>query len=244
MFIEVEGFVLTEVSYKETSKILNIFTKEKGIIGVIAKGAKRMKSPIRSYAQKFIFGRFSIKYKENGLSILISAEVVDPLKNINNDLLKISYLSYIADLSNQTFKESGDIEIYDLFTETLLKMENGLNPVVLSNILELKYLKYLGVEPNFSVCSKCSLNKKIVTIDLNTCDLICEDCYKGEKIISNKILNLLKIYENIDIKSLGKIKIEDEFIKQINLYLKNYYDYYTGLYLYTKNYLEKSSLFK
>ena len=38
---EVEGFVLNESNYGETSKILNIFTKELGTISLLSKGCKK-----------------------------------------------------------------------------------------------------------------------------------------------------------------------------------------------------------
>ena len=37
---EVEGIILKETSYKEHSKIIQILTKEHGLISVIAKGSK------------------------------------------------------------------------------------------------------------------------------------------------------------------------------------------------------------
>ena len=53
MIKSVDGIVVSETNYGETSKIINILTKE-GIIGIIAKGARSIKSPLRIYAQKFI----------------------------------------------------------------------------------------------------------------------------------------------------------------------------------------------
>ena len=44
--ISIEGFVVGTLKYGESSKILNILTKEKGIIGVIAKGALSEKSKL------------------------------------------------------------------------------------------------------------------------------------------------------------------------------------------------------
>ena len=40
MLQEVEGFILTETPYGETSKIINVLTKEYGIIGIMCNGAK------------------------------------------------------------------------------------------------------------------------------------------------------------------------------------------------------------
>ena len=67
---EVEGIIIREKDYGDTSKIIDIFTKEHGIIGVIAKGAKILKSPLRSVTSKFTYGLFNIYYKENKLSTL------------------------------------------------------------------------------------------------------------------------------------------------------------------------------
>ena len=35
--IEVEGIVVSETNYSETSKVLNVMTKEQGLIGIIPK---------------------------------------------------------------------------------------------------------------------------------------------------------------------------------------------------------------
>ena len=56
---EVEGFIISVVPYRETSKIVNIFTKD-GLIGCIAKGAKSLKSPNRSISCKFSYGKYVI----------------------------------------------------------------------------------------------------------------------------------------------------------------------------------------
>ena len=46
MIREIEGIIVSTVDYKESSKIINIFTKDEGIIGVLARGSKRLKSNI------------------------------------------------------------------------------------------------------------------------------------------------------------------------------------------------------
>jgi len=78
---EVSGFILSEVPYGDTSKIINIFTSE-GIIGCIAKGAKSLKSNLRINTIKYTYGNFLIDYKENKLSYIKEASIIDDLKNI------------------------------------------------------------------------------------------------------------------------------------------------------------------
>ena len=65
MITKVTGIVVSTVAYGDTSLILNILTKEYGLIGVMAKGAKSMKSRLRPFTEKFTYGFFYIYYKEN-----------------------------------------------------------------------------------------------------------------------------------------------------------------------------------
>jgi DNA repair protein RecO (recombination protein O) len=47
------GFVLHSYPYKETSLIVDMFTRDHGRIGVVAKGAKRPLSKLRGVLQTF-----------------------------------------------------------------------------------------------------------------------------------------------------------------------------------------------
>ena len=100
MIEAVEGLIIKETPYGESSKIINIITKEHGIIGVMCKGAKSMKSKLRASTMKLTYGMFNIYYKENKLSLLSSVDIINPFVNIKNDILKISYASYLFHLNN------------------------------------------------------------------------------------------------------------------------------------------------
>ena len=120
---KVKGIIISENNYSETSKLLNIFTKEYGIIGVIAKGAKRLKSPLRSVTSKLTYAEFQINYKEGKLSNLICADVINPFTQIKKDLLKISYASFLLELTSQVMKQTNEKEIFNLLESTLLNRE-------------------------------------------------------------------------------------------------------------------------
>ena len=106
--IDVNGIVLSETNYSESSKILNVLTDELGLIGVISKGSRNIKSKLRGVSRKLIYGVFHIYYKEDGLSTLISVDIKNSYNNILSDLARISYSSYLLDLTRQVLKESDD----------------------------------------------------------------------------------------------------------------------------------------
>ena len=239
MLRKVMGIIVSVTAYGETSLILNVFTKDLGVIGVMAKGAKNIKSKLRSYVMPFTFGYFYIYYKENKLSTLKEVDIIDQFKNIHEDITLISYLNYIVSLSYECYKESKVNNIFNIMIEGLKKIDDKLDPMVISNIIEVKYLDYLGVGINLDSCSICGNNKDIITISLDDGGLICKNCLKDQTIYNIKMVKLLRMYYYVDIKNIGKLDIKDDIKNNINMFLSMYYDKYTGIYLKSKNFLNK-----
>jgi len=48
----------------------------------------------------------------------------------------------------------------------------------------------------------------------------------------------------VDIKSISKLEISDEVLKEINEFLDEYYDKYTGIYLKSKEFIKKLNILK
>ncbi len=235
--IEVEGLVINEKSYGETSKILNIITKEKGLIGVLAKGAKRLKSPLRSVSERFSYAKFNISYKKDKLSTLISADIVNPLFNIKKDIKKISYLNFLSELTQLVIKQSYDKRIYDIFIDAILKIDAGFDSSLITSILEIKYLSFLGVAPKLDGCVVCG-NKNVITISSYKGGFVCKNHVESEYIVSDKTIKLIRVLEYIDISKITKLDVSSDVKKEINDFLDDYYDRYTGLYLKSKIFLK------
>lgn len=238
MLTNVEGVILSTTPFGETSKIINVFTKEYGVIGIMCKGAMGIKSKLRSVTQNLTFGTFNIYYKKDKLSTLVSVDIINPLKRIKDDILLISYASYLSDLVYQVLKQSNDEEIYNDYINSILKLEEGLNPIVITNILEVKLLDYLGVGLNLTSCIMCGNKKEIVTLSSEKGGLICKNCYTMERIVPISIVKVLNMYYLVDIKSVSKLALKDDVINEINRFLTSYYDDYTGLYLKSKDFLK------
>ena len=234
---KIEGIVISSKDFKESSKILNIFTREYGIIGVIAKGCKTLKSPLRSVTERLTYGYFYLNYKEDKLSILSSVDIINPFKNIKMDIEKISYASYIVDLANQVYKQNNNENIYDLLISSILKINDNFDPMVITNILELKYLDYLGVMPVLDRCSICGSAKAIETLSSSRGGYICVNCFKNDRVVSSKTIKLIRMFYYVDISKIEKLDISDLCKMEINTFLDEYYENYTGLYLKSKSFI-------
>lgn len=235
---EVEGIIVNEIKYSDTSKILNIITKQRGLIGVIAKGCNRPKSPLRSVTNKLTYGKFIIYYKEEGLSLLKEVSVINYFKNIRTDIEKISYASYLLELAYQVYKQNNDANIYLILINALTKIEDNFDPTIIMNIVELKYLNFLGIAPIIDNCAICNSDKDIVTISSYKGGYICKKCYKAESLVSTKTIKLVRMFYYVDIAKISSLKISDEVKIEINTFLDDYYERYSGLYLKSKNFIK------
>ena len=234
---KVTGIVLSDTNYSESSKILNVLTKEHGKIGIISKGCRNLKSSLRSVSSKLTYGYFNIYYKKEGLSVLISVDIINDFSNIKQDLFKIGYATFLSDLTNQVLKETSSNEIFDLFINGLIKINDDFDPMIIANIIELKYLNYLGVMPILDCCSVCGSNKKIVTVSSFSGGYLCVNCYKNEYIVDEKTIKLLRMFSYVDISKIKELNILPKNKNEINKFLENYYDRYTGIYLKSKDFL-------
>ena len=235
--ISVEGIVVSTTPFKESSKILNIFTKDHGIIGCISKGCKGMKSKLRIVSEKFAYGTFHMYYKEDGLSTLIDGDIKDYFINIKSDIIKVSYLTYICELSISAYKESESEEVYPLMESAILKIEEGHNPKIITNILELQYLPYLGINLNLDNCVTCG-DTKVVTLSLPKGGYVCAKHRTNEPLISEKVMKLLRLYNYVDISKISNLDIDENVSNEINHIIEEYYDEYSGIYTKSKKILK------
>lgn len=236
--VKVEGIVVGEVNYSESSKILRVFTKDYGIISIMSKGCRSLKSKLRGVSSKLVYADFNIYYKESGISTLISADVKDTLRNILSNIDRISYATYLLDLTEQVYKHSFNKDIYDLLIPVIMKINDNYDPGVLTCIYELKMLEYLGIGPNIDGCSICGSSKNIITISTNDGGFVCQNCYHEGKIYNSKVIQLIRMFCYVDISQITKLDIKQETMKELNEFITNYYDQYSGLYLKSRSFLK------
>ena len=236
--VDVKGLVLNETNYSDSSKILNVLTSEYGLIGIISKGCRNLKSKLRGSSRKLVYGTFHFYYKENGLSTLISIDVINDYPKTIMNLERVVYASYLLDLTRQVVKQSKDEAILAFLISALEKIENGLSPAVVTNILELKYLDFLGVSPVVTGCAVCGKTTNIVSLSPVSGGFICKDCYQNEGYYSDKAIKLLQMYYYVDLDKITKIDVNSKVNEEINKFLEDYYDRYTGIYLNSKKMLK------
>lgn len=237
MIKKVCGIVLSEVDYKESSKIINVLTEEIGIVGMVARGTKKVRSNLSSVTSKLTYGYFHIEYKENGLSTLIEVDVINNFRNIKRDIGMMSYSLYLLELAMQVYKHESNKEIYNLLIASLNKIDEGFDYKVITNIFELKMLDFLGIRPVVDECVNCGSKVDIVTVSSYRGGYLCKNCAQGEKIVNIKTIKLLRMFYYVDISKIEKLDVSQNIKKELSQFIYDYYDRYSGIYLKSRDFL-------
>ncbi len=239
MQVKTKGIVISETNYSETSKILNILTEDYGLIGVIAKGSRNMKNKLRGVSNKMNYCEYTISYKEKGLSTLIEGSTLNSFKNIYLDMRKAFYSFFLMDLFSQVLKENNNKKLFSLLENSLIKINDGLNEKLICVIVEIKLLEYLGVSLNMECCNICGRDDEFLTVSINDGGIICKNCYHDGYVFNDKTLKLFLLLAKIDLFKIKKLELtDDNAFNEIDKFLDEYYNFYTGIYLNKKDKLE------
>lgn len=238
MIKKIEGIVISEVDYKESSKIINIMTPENGIMGLVARGTKQVKNKLSGVTSKLTYGYFHINYRENGLSTLIEVDIINRFKNIRKDINLMSYSLYLLELADKVYRHEENNEIYRLLIASLVKIDEEYDAGVITNIFELKMLDFLGIKPVIDECVVCGNKNDIVTISSYRGGYLCRNCLHDEVIVDIRTIKLLRMFYYVDIAKISKLEVSDNVKRELSSFITDYYDRYAGLYLKSREFLQ------
>ena len=236
--VKVNGIVIGETPYGDNSKILKVFTRDLGIISIMSKGCKKPKSGLHEASNKLVLASWNISYKENGISTLISADIINLFKNIimdYHDIDKKMYSFYIMDLIIQVINHmkidnDHDDDLYDMLISSITKIDEGKSPNIMYDIVRLKVLDDLGVKPSLDGCNNCG-SKNVYSFDSSSYGYICKECYSGERIVKEESIKTLRMLYIIDIDKIKNLDIDNSIIEEIEQFLDDYYIENTGIFL-------------
>lgn len=151
MIIRTEAVVLRSMKYSETSRIVTLFTREKGKISVLAKGARQTKSRFGSSLQPMSYTQVVFYYKASrGLQTLTESSHVVPFHHIARDLARISTGLRVVELVNAVMQqEEQNPLVFNLLLQVLHRLDAA--PEHAENLLpyfQLKLSAVLGFAPS------------------------------------------------------------------------------------------------
>ena len=184
---QTDALVLKVFPWSETSCIANVYTRDFGKLSVLAKGARRPKSPFEAALDLLSICRVVFIPKSgDALDLLTEAKLVRRFRAGAADLLRLYSGYYVAELLDRlTDKGDEQPELFELAESTLLALANPeleLRAIVLR--LELQMLRMVGHLPSWRMCAQCGDDVPIdgnATFGLLASGVLCERCRSGAR---------------------------------------------------------------
>jgi DNA repair protein RecO (recombination protein O) len=244
---KVEGIIIRTNDYGETNKIITVFTRELGKIGLMARGAKKPSSRLSSISQLFTYGYFLVQTSK-GLGTLQQGESITSMKHIKADIIAMAYASYIVELTDKAMEEKkGNPYLFELLYQTLNYINEGLDIEILTMIYELKMLQVIGLYPHLSSCVNCGRTESVFSFSIQEGGFLCHICSEKDPNrlqISPATVRLLRLFYSFDIKRLGNISVKNETKAELKMVITRFYEEYSGLMLKSKRFLNQLDTFQ
>lgn len=142
------AYILHKRAYKESSYILDLFTREQGVVSVIAKGAKSNKS--KFYLSLQLFSILDVAYSgKSELMTLTQADVRRP--NYISKQKNVFCGYYVNELLLMLLhKHDQHPELFDFYDQIILALSAGEDPEPLLRKFEKTLLNEIGYGTDFS----------------------------------------------------------------------------------------------
>jgi len=163
-----EGWVLKGIDYSETSRIVTLWTKEKGKIRALAKGARRLKSPFENSLDLLNLCRFQIIHKGgNALDLVTESRVRESYGGLRHHLPNLYAAYHVAELLSEGTEDlDPHPELFEGVHDTLnwlsteapeTRTPSRMSPITSWVLIQFEffYLSQMGYFPDFNHCQNC-----------------------------------------------------------------------------------------
>lgn len=149
------AIVLRRLHFGETDNILTLYSRERGRISAIAKGARKPISRLSGATEALTCVRFGLA-TGNSMEIVTQAEVKESFPLLRHDLQRLAHGMYFAELvSFSVADEEPNPYLFDLLMSGLFLLQRINPPETGARWFELQLLQELGYAPQLLECVYC-----------------------------------------------------------------------------------------
>jgi len=196
----VEAVVLRHADWGEADRLLTLYTRERGKVRAIAKGARKIRSRKAGHLEPFTRVTLQLA-KGRDLLIVTQADTLDAYLPLGEDLIKTGYASYAVELLDRfTYEdESENYAIFRLLTEVLTRIATEPEAWLAMRYYELRLLDLLGFRPRLFECANCG--EPIQPVDQffspAAGGVLCPTCGAGLPGVWSVSMEALKVFRHL-----------------------------------------------
>lgn len=246
MIEKTPGIVLRTQDYRETHKLVTIFTKKFGKLTAISQGANKPRSRLSAVSQLFTYAHFLL-YVPKGLATLRQGEILSTFRHIQEDFTRTSYTAYIIELTDKIIEERKPAPfLFDELIQTVYWINDQEDYHIPLMMYEMKLFEYGGFAPVVDRCVNCHQKYPFIGFSVQEGGALCERCASLDPYatpLPPSLWKMLLIFQQVPLKRIGKVRVKEENIALLRKLFDAYYVRYGGYRLKTKKFLDSFDSF-
>jgi DNA repair protein RecO (recombination protein O) len=227
----VEAVVLRHADWGEADRLLTLYTRERGKVRAIAKGARKIRSRKAGHLEPFTRVTLQLA-RGHDLLIVTQADTVEAYLPIHENLVKTSHAAYVVELLDR-FTYEDDTENYNIFrllTEALARVEKEADPWLALRYYEVRLLDLLGYRPHLFECASCGREIKAENqfFSASQGGVLCPACgvaLPGAWRVSVEALKYLRHFQRSDYAGAQRARPAPEVQSEVETLLQRYVTY-------------------
>ncbi len=151
-----DAIILRRSDFGEADRLLTVFSPERGKLRLLAKGVRKTTSRKAGHVELFMLTDMLVAQGRTW-DIVSQAEIVEPYRDLRDDLEKTSSAYYLAELVDRFTEEHDPNQpLFELLALTLAHLGHGDDPFLALRYFELHLLSLTGYQPQLFFCLACN----------------------------------------------------------------------------------------
>ena len=227
-----EAIVLSRREFRETSLIVDFYTRDFGRLSGLIKGIRDEPQKFASNFEQFSHNEIIFYQKRNSSLHLVSqADKLNNFEGLKQNIDRVGMASYMLELVSVTMAaEDKNEQVFDLLNICLKELEISINPDKVMTIFKIKMLALSGFKPHFDSCVSCSsriLGESKFSLMLG--GLLCSGCFKKDvaarSIFRGTVASILHIEKN-DFTANLKLGMNPQIKRELEIILNAFLNFH------------------
>jgi DNA repair protein RecO (recombination protein O) len=221
-----EAVVLKRHDFGEADRILVLFTRQRGKLRAIAKGARRTTSRLAGHIE--LFTRVELQLaRGRELDIITQAETRDAFRGLREDLTRTSHAYLVAELADGLTEDLAEQpELFELLVQTFAALETAPDPGLVVAHYHVHLLGIVGFRPALTYCLLCreELQPGANAFSPFLGGALCPRCGPGEasaRPISSNALKLLRHLQRSGPPGTARLSVPEPILREVERTLRD-----------------------
>ena len=150
-----QALIIKSRDFKDSDKLVTIFSESVGKLTAVAKGVKKPKSSLRACVQPFCHSRLQLNHGRS-MDVITQGKILNFFGNSREELNRTLQSMYLMELLDKGLMEETPFpELYQSLLFVLERIDQRGEQPLLIHYFEAQLLKHNGYHPVLDYCVRC-----------------------------------------------------------------------------------------